>query len=60
MKLLIVFLTLTFALIQINAGDISNNQSQVVDDNISIDELIIDDGKEVINNQDIEKPKKDK
>ena len=53
MKKLIILLMAFIAIIF--AENIESNSS-VVDDNISIDQLIIDDGSEVINNQDTEKP----
>ncbi len=48
----VVFITFIYA----NSENNESNNS--LENNISIDELIIDDGSDVINNQDTEKPKK--
>ena len=53
MKKLVLLLIAFIAIIYAQNAE---SNSSVVDDNISISELIIDDGSEVINNQDMEKP----
>jgi len=56
-KLVVLVLALiAVALWAENSSFHKDHQDHHVDDNISIEDLIIDDGDEVINNQDMEKP----